>query len=91
MGWSSSVGAERRGTGAKFDLVRASATFRSFPKRKLDIALVVPGVCDGDGETVEVLDQVGETIGKIDLVPAASGYLTLADVDVEIGSFFLAT
>ena len=85
---SSSVGVERRGTGAKFDLVRASATLRSFPKRKLDIALVVPGVCDGDGETVEVLDQAGETIGKIDLVPAASGYLTLADIDgVEIGSF----
>lgn len=73
---------------APIDSVRVKATIRSFPARRLVITLVLPARSGADGETIEVLGADNETIGSLDLVPAASGWLTLADPsDIDAASF----
>ena len=70
------------------DVVRAKATLRTFPQKMVDISLVVPARVDADNETVELLDFADKPIASIDLVPASSGWMTLANPgSVDISSF----
>lgn len=70
------------------DVVRAKASLRTFPKKMVDISLVVPARVDADNETVELLDIANEPVASVDLVPASSGWMTLADpASVDISSF----
>jgi len=70
------------------DVVRAKASLRTFPQKMVDISLVVPARVDADNETVELLDFAGKPIASIDLVPASSGWMTLADPgSLDISSF----
>ncbi|MBI2704041.1 MAG: hypothetical protein HYX32_01935 [Actinobacteria bacterium] len=70
------------------DVVRAKATLRTFPRKMVDISLVVPARVDADNETVELLDFANEPVASVDLVPASSGWMTLADpASVDISSF----
>ncbi len=69
------------------DLVRVRAALRSFPSRRLDISLVIPAHSAEPVETVEVIDSSDELLGRLEFVPAASGYLQLADPDsIDTGS-----
>jgi hypothetical protein len=64
------------------DAVRVRASLRTFPQRQLEISLLVPaGVRQSDEATdvLDVLDANGVTTATVDLYPAASGYLGLAD------------
>jgi hypothetical protein len=70
------------------DTVRAKATIRAFPQKMVDVSLVVPAKVDATNETVEVLDLNDDVVASIDLVPASSGWMTVADpADVNIASF----
>jgi hypothetical protein len=70
------------------DVVRARATIRTFPQKMVDISFVVPARVDADNETVEILDLDDEPVGRLDLVPASSGWMTLADpASIDISSF----
>jgi hypothetical protein len=70
------------------DVVRARATLRTFPQKMVDISLVVPARVDAENETVELLNFADEPVASIDLVPASSGWMTLADpASIDISSF----
>jgi hypothetical protein len=70
------------------DQIRVKALLRTFPTRQLEITLVLPARSEAVVETVEVLDEEGSPIASLDLVPASSGWLTLADPsDIDTGSF----
>lgn len=66
-------------SGLNVDTLRMRALVRTFPSRRLDLTLLVPA---GGGQQVEIghlLDRDGSSIAALDLVPAASGWLTPAD------------
>lgn len=89
--WDGAVTSEQlagSGTAPLVDAVRARATLRTFPKRQLDITLIVPARVEAANETVELLDDHEDVVATIDLVPAASGWLTVADPeDLDVASF----
>ncbi|MDC0359168.1 hypothetical protein OAM92_00390 [Acidimicrobiales bacterium] len=61
------------------DLVRVRAQLRSFPGPEIEVTLVLPARVEQEVETLEVLDKDERVIGELDLVGAASGWMTLAD------------
>jgi hypothetical protein len=63
----------------EIDSVLLKALLRSFPRRQLEISLVLPMRSDPHPQTLDALDGDGERVASVDLVPAASGWLTLAD------------
>lgn len=70
------------------DMVRAKAVVRSFPSRRLEIGLVIPARTSEDVELFEAVDAGGAAVGSLELVPAASGWLGLADAEaIDTGSF----
>ena len=76
------------GTSGVVDNVRAKAVLRSFPDRRLDVGLVVPAHTTEAVEVAEVIDAHGSSLGSLELVPASSGYLGLADNEaIDTGSF----
>lgn len=73
---------------APVDIVRAKAALRSFPSRRLDVGLALPARSTEEVELYEAVDADGTVVGSLELVPAASGYLGLADPDaIDSGSF----
>ncbi len=62
------------------DTVRVKAAIRSFPSRRLDLALVVPGQARVDEEPVGVLDAEDNEVNEVDLVPIASGWLGVSEI-----------
>ena len=71
------------------DMVRAKAVLRTFPVRRLDIGLVILAHSTADVELCEVIGAGGTAVGSLELVPMASGYLTLADPDAIHTATFL--
>ena len=71
------------------DSVRVKALLqRRFPARRLEIDLIVAAPSGASAESVTVIGLDGEPIGSLDLIPAASGWLTLADpTEIDAGSF----
>lgn len=64
---------------AHIDSVRIKALLRTFPGRLLELSLVLPARTSADVETLDVINQDGTPTGSLDLVPATSGWLGLAD------------
>jgi hypothetical protein len=84
---SSAIGSNALPAKSPVDLVRVRAALRSFPSEKLDISLVIPARSVESVETVEVRDSSDECLGVLELVPAASGYLQLADPEaIDVSS-----
>lgn len=84
---SDAEGSEDR-TRRQVDSVRVRALLRQFPVRRLEISLVIAAHTDASVESVDLVDLEGECIGSLDLVPAASGWITLADpTDIDASSF----
>jgi hypothetical protein len=70
----------------EIDTVRLQAIFRTFPERRIDVSMVMPGRAISDFETVEVLDVQEHQVETIVMVPIASGWLGVSDdcaIDVE--------
>jgi hypothetical protein len=84
---SDTEGADDR-TRRQVDSVRVRALLRQFPVRQLEISLVIAAHTDAAVESVELVASDGEQVGCLDLVPAASGWITLADPgDIDASSF----
>lgn len=73
----------------QIDSVRVKALLqRRFPARRLEIDLIIAAPSDASAESVTVIGPGGEPIGSLDLIPAASGWLALADpTEIDAGSF----
>ncbi len=78
------------GVGAAIDNVRAKVVLRTFPARRLDVGLVVPAHTTEAVEVVEVIDTQGSSLGTLELVPAASNYLGLANDEAIDSASFLS-
>ena len=72
------------------DNIRAKAVLRTFPVRRLDVGLVVPAHTTEAVEAVEVIDSQGSSLGILELVPAASNYLGLANDEAIDSASFLS-
>ena len=89
--WGGSSDGRPRGTSlAAIDIVRARVNLRSFPSRSLDVGLVIPARTTEAVEVVEAIDAHRSIIGSLELIPAASGYLCLADNEAIDTASFLA-
>ena len=78
------------GASVAIDNVRAKAVLRTFPVRQLDVGLVVPAHTTEAVEVVEVIDSQGSGLGFLELVPAASNYLGLANDEAIDSASFLS-
>lgn len=78
------------GESAAIDSVRAKAVLRTFPSRRLDVGLVVPAHTTESVEVVEAIDTQGSSLGLLELVPAASNYLGLANDEAIDSASFLS-
>ena len=72
------------------DIIRASAVLRKFPTRSIEVGLVVPSRTAEAAENVEVLGASDAVVGSLELVPASTAYLGLADAEAIDGASFLA-
>lgn len=79
-----------RAPGLHLDHIRVRARMRSFPRKGIELSLLLPAVDAACPETATVVGLDGEDLGQIDLVPAASGWLVLADADEIDAASFLA-
>lgn len=75
--------------GAQLDRIRVRARLLSFPRKGVELSLVLPAPDDGTTRgTAAVLDSNGDVLGEVDLVPAASGWLCLAEPSaIDLPSF----
>lgn len=72
------------------DSIRVKALLRRFPVRRLEIDLIVAAPSSSSPETVDVIGPADEPVGSLDLIPAASGWLALADpTEIDAGSFLV--
>jgi hypothetical protein len=78
----------RQVTQREIDAVRLKVVVRTFPSRRIDFSMVVPGRVAIDAEKVDVLDANDETIETIEMVPCASGWLGVGEnAAIDAGSF----
>jgi hypothetical protein len=72
----------------QIDTVRLKVLVRTFPTRRIDLSMVVPGRATSDVEEVQVLDIDGKPTTTVDMVPVASGWLGISDDQaIDAGSF----
>ena len=80
-------GSWRQVTHREIDAVRLRAVVRTFPYRRIELSMVLPGRATSEVETVAILDVEGETIATVDMVPFASGWLGVSDESaIDAGS-----
>ena len=71
------------------DNVRLRATVHRFPRRRLSLSIAVAGRADRDIEQVDVLGPEGASVGVMEFVPCASGWLGLDDATMLDAPTFL--
>lgn len=76
--------------GVYLDHIRVRTRMRAFPRKGVELSLLLPAVDDPESATATVVGVAGETLGEIDLIPAASGWLGLADVTSLDAASFLS-
>jgi hypothetical protein len=79
-----------KGARLNLDHIRIRGRMRSFPRKGVELSLLVPAIDGLVAESATVIGLAGEDLGEVDLIPAASGWIGLADVGALDPSSFLA-
>jgi hypothetical protein len=73
--------------GRPVNSVRLRAAMRTFPRRRLDLNLLLPMVSGADQELMEVVADDGSSLGDLEFVSHTSGWMWMAEPDrVDAGS-----
>lgn len=88
--WDGSGGLPAAGSGQEnrsIDSIRLRAVIRTFPRRQLDLNLLIPVMPGADQELMEVVAADDSCLGDVEFVPHASGWMWMAEPDgIDAGS-----
>ena len=72
----------------EIDSVRLKAGLWAFPRRRVELSMLVPGRATDEVEVLDVLGPDGEPVSRVDMVPVASGWMGVGGgSDIDVASF----